>query len=45
MLASSLGNYGVGSLEELRLMQDATSVLQELKWTALQIKKVLHPTP
>ena len=44
MLASSLGNYGVGSLEELRLMDDATSILLELKWTALQIKKVLHPT-
>lgn len=46
-LASSLGNYGVGSLEELRLMpeEDATSILQELKWTALQIRKVLHPTP
>ena len=45
MLASSLGAYGFGSLEELRLMKEATSILQAMKWTALRIRKVLHPNP
>jgi hypothetical protein len=44
-LVSSLGNYGITTLEELRAMEEseACTILKELKWTTLQIKKVLHP--
>lgn len=42
-LASSLGNYGIISLQELRDMSDAEEILKGLQWTPLQIQKVLHP--
>jgi hypothetical protein len=47
LLASSLGNYGITKLDELRAMKDdeACDLLKELKWSALQIQKVLHPKP
>jgi hypothetical protein len=44
-LASSLGNYGISSVQELRKMapSEAEKILTELKWSPLQIQKVLNP--
>jgi hypothetical protein len=42
-LAMSLGNYGILSVEELRKMENANDILKELKWTPLQIQKVMEP--
>jgi hypothetical protein len=44
-LASSLAGYGVISLEELLAMEEkqAIEILEKLKWSPIQIQKVLHP--
>jgi hypothetical protein len=44
-LASSLGNYGITSIQELRNMEkpEAEKILTGLMWTPLQIQKVLNP--
>ena len=44
-LASSLAGYGVTSLEELLAMEEkqAIEILEKLKWSPVQIQKVLHP--
>jgi hypothetical protein len=40
-----LAGYGVTSLEELLAMEEkqAIEILEKLKWSPVQIQKVLHP--
>ena len=46
-LAMGLGKYGIISLSELHEMDraDAEAILQELKWSPMQITKVLPAKP
>lgn len=45
VLAASLAGCGVTSLEELLAMEEkqAIEILEKLKWSPVQIQKVLHP--